>query len=276
MCSTGCVWRILFGAVLLAATGHAAGLQIVTTTLPAGSVGVAYSQAITVAGQVPPETGTATSTIDSGALPGGLSVVSPPGVEAWTIQGVPSASGSFQFALHIRWTHAGVSPFNPDCTDEAVQTLTISIQAPQAQLTVDRAQVSTTYQISHFPPAAEAVQVSAGGSTAVPFTVQATTASGGSWLSVTPLNAVTPASLSLSFSISGLQPGVYTGTVTLTSGSATQVTIAVSLTVVAATNVVLNAVPRRSRSRSSPEERFRRRNPWPSPYQGRPSSFRPM
>ena len=137
-------------------------------------------------------------------------------------------------------------------------------------------EAATLTQAQDLAPAAEPVQVSAGGSTAVPFTVQATTASGGSWLSVTPLNAVTPASLSLSFSISGLQPGVYTGTVTLTSGSATQVTIAVSLTVVAATNVVLNAVPRRSRSRSSPEERFRRRNPWPSPYQGRPSSFRPM
>ena len=251
MCSTGGVWRILFGAVLLAAAGErpvqAAGqLQIVTATLPAGSPGVSYSQAITVSGGTCPATGTASSSIDSGALPGGLSVVSPAGVEAWTIQGTPNAVGTFQFALHIRWNHSGVSPFNPDCLDEAVKVLSITIQTQQtppsqAALTVDRPQVSTTYQLSHFPPNPETVQVSAGGSTAVPFTVQVATT--GSWLSVTPLNAVTPAALSLSFSISGLQPGVYTGTVTLTTGSAAPVTISVTLTVVAAANVVLNAVP---------------------------------
>jgi uncharacterized protein (TIGR03437 family) len=136
----------------------------------------------------------------------------------------------------------GLSPFNPDCVDEAVQTLSITIQTPPTPLSVDRPQVSATYQISHFPPAAETVKVNAGGNSAVPFTVQATSSSG-SWLSVTPLSGTTPASLSLSFAVSGLQPGVYTGTVTVTSGSASPVMIGVSLTVVAAANLVLNAAP---------------------------------
>jgi uncharacterized protein (TIGR03437 family) len=177
-------------------------------------------------------------------------VVSPTGVESWTIQGVPNAVGTFQFTLHIRWMHSGVSPFNPDCLDEATQALSVTVQSQSQQpppqqgpLSVDRSQVSTTYQLSHFPPATETVKVTASGNSAVAFTAQAATNSGGSWLAVTPLTGMTPASLGLSFSISGLQPGVYTGTVTLTSGSATPTTIAVSLTVVPAANVVLNAVP---------------------------------
>jgi uncharacterized protein (TIGR03437 family) len=239
------VWCL--GVAILLATGvnrpvQAAGpLQIVTESLPAGSIGVSYAQQVATSGGSCPATGNATSTIDSGALPIGLSIVSPAGVERWTIQGVPTASGTFQFALHIRWTHQGVSPFDPNCVDEAVKTLTITIQAPQSPLTVDRAQISTTYHMNGFPPPSETVKVTAAGS-AVPFTAQAAS-SGGNWLSVTPLSAVTPASLEVSFLISGQQPGVYTGTVTLTSGSANPVAIAVTLTVVADTNVVLRAAP---------------------------------
>jgi uncharacterized protein (TIGR03437 family) len=240
-------WSLPAAALLAAGItqpAEAAGpLQIVTNSLPDGAAGVFYSQQLAVTGGSCPATGTASSTIDSGALPAGLSVISPAGVESWMIQGVPAASGSFQFALHIRWTHHGVSPFDRDCTDEAVQTLTILIQAPQTPLTVDRTQVNTTYHIAHFPPPAEIVQVRSGGSGTGTFTVQAATNNGGSWLSVTPLTASTPASLSISFSISGLQPGVYTGTVTLTSGSSNPVVIGVSLTVVVDSGVVLKADP---------------------------------
>ncbi len=244
-----CAWWTLPVAVLVASVtdrpGQAAGtLQIVTDSLPAGSLGVSYNQQLTVTGGSCPASGFATNTIDSGTLPVGLSIASPPGVESWSIQGVPAAVGSFQFALHIRWTHQGVSrPFDPDCTDEAVKLMAITIQAPQVSLTVDRPQISTTYHIAHFPPPPETVRVSSGGSAAEAFTAQAATNSGGNWLLVTPLSAVTPAALSISFSISGLPPGVYTGNVTLTSGSANPPVIAVSLTVVADTTLVLKAEP---------------------------------
>jgi len=138
---------ILMAAVVDRPAPAAGPFVIVTDSLPAGSIGVFYSQLLATSGGSCPATGNATSTIDSGALPFGLSVVSPAGVERWTIQGVPTASGTFQFALHIRWTHQGVSPFNPDCVDETVKTLTIAVQAPpvpQAPLTVDRTQISAT------------------------------------------------------------------------------------------------------------------------------------
>jgi uncharacterized protein (TIGR03437 family) len=49
--------------------------------------------------------------------------------------------------------------------------------------------------------------------------------------------------ISLQFAVSGLGSGVYSGTVTLASGGVTQVTIPVTLTVVADANIVLQANP---------------------------------
>jgi uncharacterized protein (TIGR03437 family) len=49
--------------------------------------------------------------------------------------------------------------------------------------------------------------------------------------------------LSVAFAPSGLQPGVYTGTVSLNSGSSTPITIAVTLTVVVDSTTVLKAAP---------------------------------
>jgi uncharacterized protein (TIGR03437 family) len=206
-------------------------------------VGVAYSQQLAVTGGTCPTStgGAATSTIDSGSLPGGLTVVSPAGAESWILQGVPNTAGTYQFALHIRWNHLATSPFDQNCSDDAVKTLTMTVSAPP--LSVDRPQVSTTYHVAHFPPPAELVKVSAGGLAAIAFTAQATTLSGGNWLSVNPVSASTPATLSLSFAPSGLQPGVYTGTVSLTNGGTTPVVIAVTLTVVVDSTTVLKATP---------------------------------
>lgn len=241
-----CAWRALAVAGLLAAVSNLPGqisgqpLQIVTDSLPAASVGVAYFQQLTVTGGTCPATGTAAGTIDDGALPGGLLITSPSGAKQWFILGTPTASGSFRFTIHLRWTHTRVSPFDQACVDEAVKTLTITVQAPIA---VDRTQISTTYRTGHFPPAAETVQVTSAGSAPVPFTVQTSTNSGGNWLSATPPSGATPAALSITFTISGLQPGVYTGKVTVASDPANPVIIAVTLAVVTDATLVLQANP---------------------------------
>jgi uncharacterized protein (TIGR03437 family) len=167
---------------------------------------------------------------------------------------VPTAGGTFTFALHLYWKHNGVSPFNPDCTEDAVKTLSITVQGtppppppppPPAQgpVIVSRTQVTTTYRLAHFPPASESVQVSSSGTASVSFTAQVSTASGGPWLSVTPTAATTPATLSIEFSVSGLAVGTYSGTVTLLSGGAPQAAIAVTLNVVADSGLVLKATP---------------------------------
>jgi len=110
-----------------------------------------------------------------------------------------------------------VSPFDHDCVDEAVKTLTLAVQANQT-LAVDRPQLTTTYHTGHFPPLADTVQVTAAGGAAVAITVQSVTDTGGPWLRVTAQRPTTPAALSISYSVSGLAQGTYCGRVTVTTG----------------------------------------------------------
>jgi uncharacterized protein (TIGR03437 family) len=234
-------------AVWFAAAGALSGqsLQIVTTSLPGATTNTQYQQQLTTSGGTCQGTGTATSAIDSGSLPPGLTVTSPAGVEQWTIQGVPNTAGTYNFTLHISWTLDRRTPFVQPCTDDAVKALSIVVTTgqPPATLSVDRPQVSTTFRVGHFPPLADTVQVSSGGATSVSFTTQSTTASGGNWLSVSPPSGVTPAPLTLTYSPSGLTPGVYTGTVTIAPASGAAVTVAVTLSVILDSQIVLAATP---------------------------------
>src|SRR5205807_9315015 len=81
------------------------------------------------------------------------------------------------------------------------------------------------------------------GAASVPFTAQANTNSGGNWLSVTPQSGAPPAPLSIGFSISGLPPGVYTGNVTVSSGSLNPVVVTVQLSVITDAGLVLQVSP---------------------------------
>src|ERR1035441_2881590 len=121
----------------------APSLQIVTDSLPPASVGAAYNQQLITTGGVCSSVGSASSTIDSGALPPGLSVPSPPSTEQWSIQGTPSAAGNFAFTVHLTWIHAQVSPFDHPCRDDVVKALTVTVQ-PNQTLAVDRPQLTTT------------------------------------------------------------------------------------------------------------------------------------
>ena len=237
-----------------------APLQIATDTLPAATVGTAYLQQLAVTGGACQGAGTATSSIDSGALPPGLFISSPSGIEQWSIQGTPNSVGTFTFTLHVTWNLTLVTPFHPACTDNAVKALTITVTTgttgpppppppTPSPLAVDRAQVSSTYRLGRLPPPAEIVRVISNGTASTPFTAQATTNSGGPWLSVSPANGVAPpggaapAQLSLSFSVGGLSAGVYTGVVTVASGAGTAPTITVTLTVILDPSIVLVANP---------------------------------
>ena len=246
-------WRALTVTGLLAAVSNLAlcnlwaqaspPFQIVTDSLPAASVGVAYSQPLTTTGGACLGAGTATGTIDLGALPPGLAITSPSGAEQWFIQGTPTVSGAFQFTIHLLWTHVATNPFDHSCIDEGVKALTMTVQPQPVSLAVDRTQVNVTYHTEHFPPPDQKVQVTSVGNASVPFTVQTAAGSGGAWLSVTPTSGATPAVLSIAFSISGLQPGVYSGTVTLTSGAGNPVVISVTLIVITDSTLVLQVSP---------------------------------
>ncbi|MGD0776566.1 MAG: hypothetical protein ABSC05_27435 [Candidatus Solibacter sp.] len=217
-------------------------LQIVTNSLPPASVGAAYNQQLITTGGVCSSIGAASSTIDSGALPPGLSVTSPGSIEQWSIQGTPSAAGNFTFTVHLFWIHTRATPFEQQCVDDAVKALALTVQANQS-LAADRAQLTTTYHTGHFPPAPDTVQVTAAGGASVTFALQSVTDSGGPWLSATAQQFSTPAALTIGYLVSGLAPGTYTGRVIVTTGGLAALTIQVTLVVVTDASIQLQATP---------------------------------
>src|ERR1035441_10139909 len=88
---------LFIGASLLHA--QTAPLQIVTDSLPPATVGASYNQQLVTTGGHCSSNGSASSTIDAGALPPGLSITSPPSIEQWFLQGTPSAAGNFSFTV---------------------------------------------------------------------------------------------------------------------------------------------------------------------------------
>jgi uncharacterized protein (TIGR03437 family) len=107
---------------------------------------------------------------------------------------------------------------------------------------VDRPQITVTDHTSQFPPGADTVHVTSTGG-AVAITAQSATDSGGPWLSVTAQGTTTPTALTLSYAVSGLASGTYTGRVTLTSAGLAALTIPVTLVVVTDTNIPLQSTP---------------------------------
>jgi hypothetical protein len=122
--------EVTVGAVdaLISATGLSRGLYawngsafvkagtaptITTTTLPNGTVGAAYSATLAATGDTP-----ITWSIDSGTLPGGLTLTGSTGV----ISGIPAAAGTATFT--VKATN-GVSP-------DAAKSLSITVTAGSA------------------------------------------------------------------------------------------------------------------------------------------------
>ncbi|MEO8597149.1 MAG: hypothetical protein ABI759_27770 [Candidatus Solibacter sp.] len=238
-----CFGSLLALATLVVASLHAqSSFEIVTGSLPPASTGVPYSQPLTTTVGTCPSIGDASSRIDLGVLPSGISVISPPSTRQWSFQGTPTVAGSYTFTLHLIWTHARVSPFDHDCSEEAVKVLTLVVQSNQTLL-VDRTQIITTYTTGQFPPLPVSVQLTST-SGAATFTLQSTTDSGGPWLSVSAPGNTTPAPLSISYTnVSGLAPGTYNGRVTITAVSGASLTIPVTLQVVTPSNVQLQSSP---------------------------------
>ena len=217
-------------------------LQIVTDSLPAASAGVPYSQPLTTAGGLCSSLGEPSSSIDAGALPPGISVVSPPSTKQWSLQGTPGAAGNYTFTLHLVWTHTRVSPFDHECKDDAVKSLSLTVQSNQTLMS-DRSQIFTTYQIGQFPPLPEKVQITSTAGNAN-IGVQAATDSGGPWLNATVAASLTPTTIEVSYqNVGGLAAGAYNGRVTVTADSGASLTIPVTLQVVAPSNVQLVSTP---------------------------------
>ena len=122
-------------ALSIAVAAAVTPVQITTSSVPAGQVGVAYSTMIQATGGTTPYSWT----ITSGALPAGLTLSAGTGI----ISGTPTASGSFSFTAKVT-----------DSTSPTAQTatkafnLTIAAAPNPVQITTNSlpsAQVSSSY-----------------------------------------------------------------------------------------------------------------------------------
>jgi uncharacterized protein (TIGR03437 family) len=112
-----------------------------------------------------------------------------------------------------------------------------NVGASTAPFTVSPSTLTFSYQQNGASPAAQNIQVTGGQA----FTAAATTASGGTWLAVTPTSGTGNVTLSVTVSPTTLPAGTYTGTITVTPTGGTAQTISVTLAVTAV--AVLSASP---------------------------------
>jgi hypothetical protein len=101
------------------------GPSITTTSLPAGTMGVAYNQSVSASGGLAP----LTYSISAGALPPGLGI----GASSGAITGTPTTAGSFTFTVQVT-----------DSSTPTAQTVT-----QQLTMTVNAAMAITTSSLSN-------------------------------------------------------------------------------------------------------------------------------
>ena len=89
-------------------------------------------------------------------------------------------------------------------------------------------------------PPAQTLLIDTGGGPSFPYTASTSTATGGNWLSVTPVSSAAPRSATVSVNPAGLAVGSYTGTVTISAVGipGSPATVRVNLTVVTPAPIV--------------------------------------
>lgn len=97
--TSGSLWCASVSSGTITVTTGGAPPNVDTTSLPGGSVGVAYSQTLVASGGTSPYTWA----LVSGSLPGGLSLNSSSGA----ITGTPTTTGTFNFTVEVTDSAAG-------------------------------------------------------------------------------------------------------------------------------------------------------------------------
>ncbi len=122
------------------------------------------------------------------------------------------------------WTYAG------GLVKQILVTLRISAAGT---LTASPTFLSFSYQPGGLFPAAQTVSIVNSNGVPAPFSVSATTASGGNWLAFSPLSSTTPGNVVVSVNPAGLAPGTYNGTLGInpstTGVGATQIPITLTV-----------------------------------------------
>ena len=201
---------------------------ITNASFPDGVIGQPYKQALTSSGGVvTPFNQNPSFRVSGGTLPDGLEL-------AKNADGSSSISGTP--------TTPGVSNFTLSATDAvgntAAANFTITITGVHGQelMTVTPTSLSFTVQLgSTNIPAVQPLSIT-GNSGVLAYTSVVATAGGGSWLVTQNSSGNTPGSISVGITnFSNLQPGPYTGTVTISSAASNSpIAVPVTLTVLAA------------------------------------------
>lgn len=113
----------IFLGGLLCATAKAADVKITTSSLPQGTMGVAYSATVnTMGGSVP-----FTWSVSSGALPPGLGLTPSSNTRSAIVCGTPTTSGTYNFSISVKG-HGGHT---------STASYSVVIAAPEPEHTVE-------------------------------------------------------------------------------------------------------------------------------------------
>jgi uncharacterized protein (TIGR03437 family) len=142
------------------------------------------------------------------------------------------APGTYQGSVTVSAANAANSPL----------TIPVTLVVSSAPvITAAPGQLSFSYQIGNPAPAGASFQVTSSGG-ALPIQIDSITDAGGAWLQVTS-GGMTPLTVTAAVNPSGLSPGTYTGTISLSSAGAGNSPLLVPVTLMVTTTAVLSAVP---------------------------------
>jgi large repetitive protein len=191
------------------------------------------NQVLTVNGSDPSLVVTATATTITGG--NWLSVMgggNAPAEFSLTSNPAGLAPGTYQGSVMVSAANAANSPLTIPVT-LVVSSAPVINAAP--------GQLSFSYQIGNPAPAGAFFQVTSSGG-ALPIQIDSITDAGGAWLQVTS-GGMTPLTVTAAVNPSGLSPGTYTGTISLSSAGAGNSPLLVPVTLMVTTTAVLSAVP---------------------------------
>src|SRR3989454_581439 len=141
--------------------------------------------------------------------------------------------------------NVGGMGFLSSLTDAELQAIVsaLSPPAPAPALSVAPSSLSFSYQQGGSAPASQPIMVTSSSGTQLAYTVAA---SGGAWLSATPMSGTTPGTVNVSVvNPASMAAGTYKGMVTITAPAGSPQTVAVTLVVGATTPAPgLNASPK--------------------------------
>ena len=223
--------------ITISSTGPVSGFTITNTGFPNGVVNQAYPQQLlnTSGACVTPFFPSPVFSVSAGKLPDGLAIVRG---QPDSIGGTPTTQGQFNFTLSAR----------DACGNTATASYSITITGtPTTQLmSVSPSPIAFSLQLgSPNVPPDQTININAN-TGVLNFSAVLNTTSGGNWLVArSATSGVTPGSFTVGVAnFANLAPGVYNGTITITSQAANSpVVIQVTLTVTGGPTATLSLTP---------------------------------